>query len=172
MKPYFFGTGITLEKLCQICRTRNIDGTTYKTEEWLAEVDVMANLKIGDPVWIPYGGAEVYGTLKEVVWNKYEFKHYIDTTGRLHGYPIEALDWWFYEPHMKVDITIDGEYRCYYVYEYTFYKEQKHKERDAWNRKIKQPKRKFHSMALMGDIKKWEAIENSVKKRYDKISKL
>ena len=64
------------------------------------------------------------------MWDKYEFKHYIDTTGKFKsGYPIECLDWWFYEPYMKVafdDGTINSEH-CYWVYEYNFYRKCKRK---------------------------------------------
>lgn len=157
-KPFFGGTGATLEKLKSILKTINVDGTTYKIENWLKEVEVIAGLILNkDKIWIPYGGAEFYGTLKEVVWDKYKFKGYGIST----RFP-ETIDWWCYEPHMIVTGPNEVDY---YVYEYTFYKEIKNKVRDAIVRKNQKPKRKFLSQLDISKLKKSEMIDNSINKR-------
>ena len=168
MKPYFGGTGISLEKLCKILPNWNIDGTRYKMEDWLAECAVLETLIEGkSEIWIPYGSAERFGILRRVVWDKINFKGYGFSTE-------ETEDWWFYEPYMEVEYykegdTIENPENCYYVYEYTFYKKQKHKVQRAYLQKVKRAiKGKFLSLKDIADIKKKAAIENSVTKRSNK----
>jgi len=155
-KPYFGGAGITYDKLVKLMETINVDGTTYKFENWLKEVEVFENLIPGKSlVWIPYGGAECYGVLSEVVWCKYEIKHYSFRTE-------ETMDWWFYEPYLIVKLD---EEHVYYVYEYTYYKKIKHKVRSAYATKAMKEKRKFLSAKDISEIKRNTAIENSFIKR-------
>lgn len=157
-KPFFGGTAATLEKFKSILKTISIDGTTYKIENWLKEVEIISGLIPNKAqIWIPYGGAEFYGTLKEIVWDKYKFKGY----GISNSFP-ETIDWWFYEPHM---IVTGPDGIDYYVYEYTFYKKIKNKVRSAIVRKNQKPKRKFLSQLDISKLKKSEIIDNSINKR-------
>ncbi len=151
-ETYYGGTDITLEKLCKVMPSCNIDGTTYKTEDWIKECAVIDNLKIGQKIFIPYGGCEDYGILKEIVWDKFNFKGKGLCTD-------ETKDWWYYEPTMMVSYFKDGEEHIYYVYEYSFYIGHTRFYRD-YNRKSK---RKFFSMKEMAEVKKNTAIENQQK---------
>lgn len=164
--PYFFGTGITLGKLREELPTHNVDGTRYKTDAWLKECAVIDSLVIGkSQIWIPYESAQIFGTLKEIIWNKYEFKYY--------NFPSECEDWFIYEPYMLVDATIDGIEHCYYVYEYTFYMKQRRKTQHSHIDKIrKRGKQKFYSHKEMGLFKQQESIQNSINKRMENESKL
>lgn len=109
-KPYFGGTGATLEKFCIIHQKIGVDGTNYKSENWFKEISVFESLKPGDKVWIPYGGTQKYGKFKRIEWATRQFKHY--------GYCTpETQDWWYYEPYLIVEYNGNE----YYVYEYSFY---------------------------------------------------
>lgn len=148
MSEYFGGTGVTLSKLCKVLPIWSVDGTRYKMENWIKEVKIIDSLVPGvSKIWIPYGGAEYYGTLKEVVWKKIHFEGYGFQTP-------ESKDWWFSEPYMLVDY----EDKTYYIYEYTFYKKDKHKVRRAYADKQKKPKRKFLSQKDIADIKKEQSL--------------
>jgi hypothetical protein len=151
LSEYFGGTGITLEKLKQVMPTINVDGTTYKLEDWFKECDIFKKLTPGkSKVWVPYGGAEYYDTLKEVVWCKYNFKHYFEQD--------EYKDWWIYIPYLIV-----GDY---YVYEVSFYKKyvkRKSQIRELNRRKL-EPKRKFLSYKDIEILKRDEIINNRKRK--------
>jgi hypothetical protein len=156
LSKYFGGTGITLEKLKKVMPTINVDGTTYKIENWLRECLVFDALTVNkSKVWIPYNVWE-RGVVTEVVWQKFNFKNYSFATE-------ETKDWWIYEPYLKVQR--EGHEGEYYVYEVTFYK--------TWPRKTQMkelarrtgPKRKFLSQKAVAELKKQEAIANSQKKR-------
>ena len=160
LEKYFGGTGISLEALKKVMPTIGVDGTTYQIEKWLEECAVFDSLVPGkSKVWIPYGGVMEYGTLVEVVWDKYQLKNY--------SYPEGTEDWWVMEPHLKV--SREGHEGEWYVYEVTFYK--------SWRRKSQmkhleiqraKPKRRFLSAADIAEIKKQEVIANSVGKRSSK----
>lgn len=151
MKEYFGGTNITLEKLVELMPTINVDGTTYKLENWFKECEVFEKLITGkSKVWIPYGGAEYYGTLKEVVWVKYNFSAYYDGD--------EYKDWWVYEPYLIVDE--------YFVYEVSFYKRnvKRKSQIPELNRRRLEPKRKFLSRQDIINLKRDEIIDNRKRK--------
>lgn len=157
-EPYFGGTEATLERFKSILKTVNVDGTRYKIENWLKEVEIIAGLIPGkDKVWIPYNGAEFYGILKEVVWDKHKFRNYSISL----NFP-ETMDWWYYEPYMIVTGPNEIEY---YVYEYSFYKKIKNKVRDAIVRRNRKLKRKFLSQSDIALLKRTEMIANSINKR-------
>lgn len=158
LSKHFGGKGITLEKLLKILPKYGVDGTNYSTRTWLADVATINTLLPGkSPVYIPYGGAQVFGVLKEVIWDKYEFKVHIDNTD---------VWWWIHEPHMLVDVVIDGEERCYNVYEYTFYKNLKRKTQWKHIDNVgKRGKQKFYSRKEMSALKKQHDIVNSINKR-------
>lgn len=152
---YFGGTGITLEKLKAAMPTINVDGTTYRIEDWLRECARFDELVPGkDKLWIPYQVWE-RGTVTEVVWPRHEFKHY--------GHTEETQDWWVAEPHAKV--KRDGHEGEYLVYEITFYKNWRRKSQMKEILRKQGPKRKFLSQRDMADLKKQDAIDNSKRKR-------
>lgn len=148
---YFGGTGITLEKLKEICPTVNVDGTTYKIENWLKECEVFDKLIPNvSKVWVPYGGAEEYGILRNIVWTKLQLGDY--------DFPENSKDWWIYEPHLEVELN--GV--IWYVYEVTFYKtwvKRKSQIKELRRRQL-EPKRKFLSRKDLINLKIQEAIEN------------
>lgn len=145
----FDGTNITIDKLKSIIPTINIDGTIYPIEDWIKEAEIIINLPIGSQVWIPYNKME-YGKLKETIYEKRKFKDYSYCTQ-------ETKDWWILEPYMIVE-SLDGDE--YYVYEYTFYKNIKHKVRYALAVKQRKPKRKFLTRQEIVEFKKKAAINN------------
>ncbi len=150
LEKYFGGTGITLEKLKEVMPTINIDGTSYKIEDWLKECIVFDKLVPNkSKAWIPYSVWE-YNTVTEVIWDKYLFEGY--------SFPEECKDWWVSTPHCKVQ-SIEREYN---VYEISFYKNWKRK--TQMKHLIEQsdkPKRKFLSSKDIAELKKQEAIVNS-----------
>lgn len=163
MIEFFGGTGITFEKLKKVMPTVNIDGTTYKIEDWLKECALFNRLVPGKtPVWVPYGGAQDFGILESVVWDKYEFKHYIDETGKLKGHPIECKDWWFSEPYLRVRFA-GG---VWYVYEISYYKKIRRKTQlNHLDRIRARGKGKFLDKRDIAALKRMESIENSIRKR-------
>ena len=144
--PYFGGKGATLEEFKKMRTTLNIDGTTYKIEDWLQECAAIDKLEPGKtPVYVPYGGAEEYGVLVRVEWDKREYDN----------------GWWVYEPVLIVLLNDIN----WYVYEYTFYKNWRRKTQRKHLRIVKQrPKGKFLSKKDIAELKRNEAIENSKKK--------
>ena len=110
----FGGTGITRDKLIGLVGSWNVDGTQYQLDNWLDEVDLFRRLVPGvSKVWIPYGGAECYGMLERIEWDKVKIKNYSFATE-------ETKDWWFYTPTL---IVKDDEGAEWYVYEYSFYEQ-------------------------------------------------
>jgi len=117
-KPYFGGTGATLDKLANILKRVNIDGTNYKIENWFKEIEVFESLELDSSVWIPYGGTQSYGKFKRIEWDRFNFcDSGICTT--------ETEDWFYYQPYLVVE---HGGYE-YFVYEYSFYEQNKVSER-------------------------------------------
>ena len=111
--PYYGGTGITEEKLISKLETCYVSGTHYPVKTWLKECAVIESLTPGvSKVWIPYGGTEKHGTLKEIEWNKVQIKGYLKPDD-------EGQDWWYYEPILVV-VAPDNGYE-YFVYEYSAY---------------------------------------------------
>lgn len=158
-RQYFGGTGITLEKMKEVLGDRfNVDGTTYTIDRWLAECAVFDALIPGkSKIWVPYGGAEFFGELIAVEWDKHEFKGYSYSTP-------ETEDWWIAEPYLRVKHeTEDNEY---YVYEVTFYKNIRRKSQAAHlTRQQAKPKRKFLTKQDIIDFKRQEVISNAQNKR-------
>lgn len=157
MKPYFGGTGITLGKLKAIMPTHGIDGTQYKIENWLKECELFDNLKPGAKVWVPYGGAQEFGVLKEVVWKqRFNFKHYTAYNTE------ETKDWYIEEPYLLVELN--G--LTYHVYEISFYKKWKRKTQlNHIDRVRARGKQKFISRKEIGKLKQQEAIDNRNRKK-------
>lgn len=148
---YFGGTNITLEKLKAIMPTINVDGTTYNIENWFAECDVFEKLVPNkSKVWVPYGGAEDWGILKEVVYDKYEFSNY--------SFPDECNDWWVSVPYLIVELNGIN----YYVYEISIYNRmvKRKSQIHELNRRRLEPKRKFLSKQDIIEFKKQEIINN------------
>ena len=150
-KQYFGGTGITLEKLKKICPTINVDGTTYKIEEWLKECEVFDTLIVNkSKIWVPYSGAEEYGVLRKITRNIRSFSFFS---------PKEELkDWWVSEPYLEVELNGLN----WYVYEVSIYKKwvKRKSQLKELNRRSLEPKRKFLSYKDINNLKKIEAIEN------------
>ena len=146
MEKYFGGTGITLEKLKKVMPTMNVDGTTYKIEDWLKECAVFDALVPGkSKVWIPYNVWE-QGIVSEVVQNRYNFGSY--------NWPDEMKDWWVAEPMVKANFNSIE----WYVYVITFYKNWRRKSQmKHLTAQREKPKRKFLSQKDMADIKKQTA---------------
>jgi len=154
LEKYFGGTGITLEKLKEVMPTTNVDGTTYKIEDWLKECARFDALVPNvSKLWIPYDVWE-RGVVTEVVWQRHNLKHYNTE---------DTKDWWVAEPYAKV--LCEGHEGEYYVYEISFYKK--------WKRKTqmkhlidqqKKPKRKFLSKSDIIELKKQEVITNRLNK--------
>lgn len=155
---FFGGTGITLDKLKHIKPKINVDGTTYHIEDWLKECELFSRLEVGKtPIYVPYSGAQDYGILHEVVWDRYEFKHF----GISEKYP-ETKDWWIAEPYLKVRFA-GG---LWYVYEVTFYKKWRRKTQlNHIDRVRARGKGKFLNRQDIIALKRTEVIENSVRKR-------
>ncbi len=159
MREYFGGTGITLEKLKTILPKHNVDGTNYPIENWLKECALFNRLIEGkSPVYVPYSGAQDFGILHRVVWDKYEFKDYGFVTE-------ETKDWWIAEPYLEV--RLGGG--IWYVYEVTFYKSWKRKTQlNHIDRVRKRGKGKFLDRRDIAVINRMAVIENSIKKREGK----
>ncbi|SRR6266403_330129 len=156
LEKYFGGTGITLEKLKEVMPTINVDGTSYKIENWLNECIKFDKLVPNkSKVWIPYSVWE-YNIVSEVIWDKYQFEGY--------SFPDECKDWWVSVPYCKVNgKNAEGVYN---VYEISFYKNWKRK--SQMKHLIVQsdkPKRKFLSSKDIAELKKQEVISNSNSKR-------
>lgn len=149
-KQYFGGTDLTIDKLIEVYPTINVDGTTYKIENWLKECEVFDKLIPNkSTVWIPYNEWRT-STNFEVVWDKEFFSN-------------SNPDWFVYEPYLVVENN-------WYVYEISFYKKWKRK--TQMNHLIEQnqkPKRKFLSKKDISDIIKQEHINNRNEKNRTKM---
>lgn len=154
-KEYFGGTNITLDRLKEIYKKHSMDGTEVPIEKYIKELSIIDNLIAGkSKVWIPYG-VNNYGILNHVEWDKHEYKHYYITE--------ETKDWWIMDVCMMVDyFNQDGSINQYCVYEYTFYNKEKVRN---WMRRGFKSKGKFLSKKAISEIKKGEAIQNSIYKR-------